>query len=100
MILAQRHAGKGERHLAGDELARAQRGFMVEQDSATGMEPEGLAVVDRDVMGIELCDGIGAARMEGRLLILRGAADIASTTVMPKCSAFSGCRWRSASNVL
>ncbi len=43
---------------------------MIEQNPARGMQPEGLAIVDRDVMGVELGDGIGAARVKGRLLVL------------------------------
>src|SRR6266404_8661958 len=50
---------------------------MIEQNSAGGVQPIGLAVIDRDVMGIELGDRIGAARMKRGLLVLGRVAGIA-----------------------
>ena len=75
--LPERHAGEAERDLAGDELASAQRALVIEQDAGAGMEAVRLAVVHHAPMGEELGHAIGAARVEGRLLVLRGLLHLA-----------------------
>src|SRR3546814_7627231 len=47
------------------------RSLVVEEDSVAGVHPVGLAIVHGDPVGIELRDGIGAARVERRGLALR-----------------------------
>ena len=67
----------GARHLAGDEGLAADRALVVEQDAVRGVHAVGLAVVHRDPVGIELGDGVGAARVERRGLALRRLLDLA-----------------------
>lgn len=44
---------------------------MVEQDAVAGIHPVGLAVIDRDPVGVKLGDAVGAARIKGCRLLLR-----------------------------
>ena len=61
--------------LAGDEGFAADRAFVVEQDAVAGIDAVGLTVVHRDPVGVEFGDGVGAARVEGGGLLLRGFLD-------------------------
>ena len=63
--------------LAGDELQAAARRLVVEEDPRAGEEVVGLAVVDRDVVAVDLGHAVGAARVEGRALVLRRLAHLA-----------------------
>ena len=67
----------GARDLAGDEGLGPRRAFVVEEDAVRGMHAIGFAVIDRDPIGIELGRGIGRARIERRLLVLRHRLDLA-----------------------
>ena len=57
--------------LAGHELEAAPRRLVVEQDARAGEQVVALAVVDRDVVPVDLRHAIRAARIERRLLALR-----------------------------
>ncbi len=69
--LAERHAGKAERHLAGDEVAPAQGALVIEQDAGAGEEAVGFAIVDDAPMAEQLGHAIRAPRIERRRLVLR-----------------------------
>src|SRR5690606_6969697 len=58
-------------HLARDESLAAYRALVIEENAVGGMKAVGLAVVDRDPVGIELRHRIGAARIEWGRLVLR-----------------------------
>jgi hypothetical protein len=76
-LLLQAHldAGEAARDLAGDECGSAQGRLVVEEDAVAGVHAVGLAVVDGDPVAIELGDGVGRARIEGRGLALRDLVD-------------------------
>ncbi len=57
-------------HLARDKLLAAPRALVVEEDTGDGKELVALAIVDGDIVAKGLRDAIGAARIEGRQLIL------------------------------
>jgi hypothetical protein len=63
-------AGGDRRHrpgdLAGNEGLAAGRPLVVEQDAVARVQAIGLAVVDRDPIGVELGRAIGAARLKIR----------------------------------
>ncbi|CAA7613533.1 Phytase family (modular protein) [Candidatus Terasakiella magnetica] len=63
--------GDGAGDLAGDEGLAAGRPFVVEQDAVGGVNAIGLAVIDRDPIGVKLGGGVGAAGIERRGLALR-----------------------------
>ncbi len=65
------------RDLAGDESFAAQRAFVIEQDPARGMHAVGLAIIDRDPMGIKLGRGVGRAWVERGRLLLRDLLHLA-----------------------
>src|SRR3546814_1896572 len=65
------NVGQAPRDLAGHEGLPSTRALVVEEDSVAGVHPVGLAIVHGDPVGIELRDGIGAARVERRGLALR-----------------------------
>ena len=69
MLLGAREDGRdATRHLARHEGAAAARRLVVEQDPVAGVEPVGLAVVDRHEVGEQLGHRVRAARVErGRL---------------------------------
>jgi len=67
--------GQAAGDLAGDEGLAAARALVVEEDAVAGIEPIGLAVVDGDPVGVELGDGVRAARVEGRSLALGDLLD-------------------------
>lgn len=71
VLQAERDAGDGAGDLAGDEGFAADRRFVVEQHAVAGVHAVGLAVIDRDPVGVELGAGVGAARVEGRGFLLR-----------------------------
>jgi hypothetical protein len=71
VLQAELDAGDGAGDLAGDEGFAAHRAFVVEQDAVAGVDAVGLAVVDGDPVGVELGDGVGAARVEGGGFLLR-----------------------------
>ena len=50
--------------LAGDKGFAPHRRFMVEQNTVAGIDAIGLAVVDGDPVGVQLGDGVGAARIK------------------------------------
>src|SRR5262245_39815648 len=65
------------RDLARDEGLAAQRTFVIKQNAVGSMHAVGVAVIDRDPIGVELGHTVGRARMEGRglpLWPLRGVA--------------------------
>jgi hypothetical protein len=59
-----------DRLLIGPERLPSPRGFVVKQDAVAGIHPIGLAVIHRDPVGVQLGHTIGAARIEGRTLLL------------------------------
>src|SRR5205814_1032105 len=59
------------RNLAADERFPPARGFVVEEDAVDRMEAICLAVIDRRPVGKDLGARVWAARMEGRLFVLR-----------------------------
>jgi hypothetical protein len=63
--------------LAGDELEAAAGALVVEEDPRAGVEAVTLAVIDGDEVGVDLGHPVGAARVEGRQLVLRGFPDFA-----------------------
>ena len=63
---------RAARDFAGDKGFAPARAFVVEQDAVAGVHAVGLAVVDRDPVGVELGHGVGAARVERRGFFLRG----------------------------
>ncbi len=71
VLQAQRDARDGARDLARDEGLAAQRAFVVEEHAVAGVHAVGLAVVHRDPVGVHLGHRVGAARVEGRGLLLR-----------------------------
>ena len=77
MRLAELYARHAVRHLARHELDAAQRALVVEEDAGRRVEAKALAIVHRDPVAVELCDGVGAARIEGRRLGLRRLLDAA-----------------------
>ena len=68
---AQLDAGHAVGDLARDELQAAPRRLVVEEDPRAGEEVVRLAVVDRDEVAVDLGHSVGAARVEGRALVLR-----------------------------
>ncbi len=69
---AQADVGQAAGDFAGDEGFTPARAFVVEQDAVAGIHAVGLAVIDRDPVGVELGYGVGAARVERRGFFLRG----------------------------
>ena len=69
--LAERDARDALRHLPGHELATAARALVVEEDARAGEQAVALAVVDRDVVAVDLRDAVRAAGMKRRRLALR-----------------------------
>jgi hypothetical protein len=65
VLQAQRNARDGPGDLAGDEGFAADRAFVVEQHAVAGVDAVGLAVVDRDPVGVHLGHGVRAAGIEG-----------------------------------
>ncbi len=57
--------------LAGDKGLAPARALVVEEDAVAGVHAVGLAVVHRDPVGVHLGHRVGAARVEGRGLLLR-----------------------------
>ena len=72
VLQAEGDAGDGAGDLAGDEGFAAHRAFVIEEDTVAGVDAVGLTVVDGNPVGVELGDGVGAARVEGGALLLRG----------------------------
>ena len=54
--------------LAGDELQPTARRLVVEQDAGAGVQPIGLAVVDRDPMAVHLGDAVRGTGVQRRVL--------------------------------
>src|SRR5487761_842210 len=71
LLHAALNGGAGAADLAGDEGFAADRRFVIEQDAVRRVQAIGLAVIDRDPIGVKLGDRIRAARIEGRQLVLR-----------------------------
>ena len=67
--------------LAGHELQPAARRLVVEEDAGDGEQVVALAVVHRNVVGEDLRDAVGAARIERRQLGLRRLADLAEPNI-------------------
>lgn len=65
VLQAEFDAGKRACDLAGDEGFPAHGAFVVKEDSIAGVKTIGLAIVDGDPVGVELGNGVGAARVEG-----------------------------------
>ena len=61
----------GPRYLACNERLAANRTFVIEQDPVRGVDAVGLAVVDRDPVRVKFGDGVGRARIERGLFVLR-----------------------------
>ena len=57
--------------LAGNERLSSSWRFVVEKNPVAGIHAVRFTVVDRDPVGVELGDSIGAAGIEGRRLFLR-----------------------------
>ncbi len=66
VLQAQADVGQAARDFAGDEGFAPAWAFVVEQDAVTGIHAVGLAVVDRNPVGVELGHGVGAARVKRR----------------------------------
>jgi hypothetical protein len=66
----------GAGDLAGNKGASTPGGLVIEQDAVAGVHAVGLAVVDRDPVGVHLGDAIGRARVKGRGLALGGLGDL------------------------
>ena len=60
---SHRDAREAAGDLAGHEGLAAQRRFVIEENAAAGVHAVGLAVVDRDPVGVELGDEIGRAHV-------------------------------------
>src|SRR5262249_61175605 len=60
-----------------DELEAAARALVVEQDARAGEQVVALAIVDRDVVSVDLRHAVRASRMERGGLALRGLAHLA-----------------------
>ena len=71
VLQSQRDARDGAGDLARHEGLAAQRALVVEQHAVAGVDAIGLAVVDRDPVGVHLRHRVGAARVERRRLLLR-----------------------------
>src|SRR5258708_10461080 len=65
------------RDLARDELEAATRRFVVEENPRTYVQVVALAIVDRDVVPVDLGNPVGTARVKRRGLSLRGLPDFA-----------------------
>ena len=63
--------GQAAGDLAGDKGLAPARRLVVEEDAVAGVHVVGLAVVDGDPVGVELCHRVGAARIKRRGLALR-----------------------------
>src|SRR5579859_1640418 len=74
ILQAELDARERPRDLARDEGLAADGALVVEEDAVAGEHAVRLAVVHRDPVGVELRHGIGAARVEGRGLLLRRLA--------------------------
>ena len=70
-----RRDGAGD--LAGDESFAADRALVIEQDAVRGVDAVGLAIVDRNPVGVELGRRIRRARIERRRLVLRNRLRLA-----------------------
>ena len=77
VLIAALDGRDGARDLAGHEGFAADRRFVIEQDPVRRVHAIGLAVVHRDPVGVELCHGIGTARIERRQLALRRLTHLA-----------------------
>lgn len=77
LLLTQVDFGDSVGDFAGHEFLAAQRGFVVEQDAATGEQAVGFAVVDRGPVGEQLGDAVGATRVKERGLGLRHFVNLA-----------------------
>src|SRR5258708_9891318 len=62
---------------AGDELESAPRTLVIEQDAGAGEQIVALAVIDGDVVTVDLGHAVRAARMKRRRLALRRLAGAA-----------------------
>ncbi len=71
ILQAVMDGGYGARDLARHEGFTTQGAFVIEEDAVRGMNAIGLAVIDGDPIGIELCSGVGRTRIEGRGFTLR-----------------------------
>ena len=71
VLEADLHARHSTRDLACHERLAADRALVVEQDAVRGVHAVGFAIVHRDPVAVQLGDGIGAARIERRRLLLR-----------------------------
>jgi len=71
LLQTQGDVGQAAGDLAGYKCFAPARAFVIEQDAVAGIHAIGLAVVDRDPVGIELGHGVGAARVEGGSFLLR-----------------------------
>ena len=64
--------GQATGDFAGNKGLAAARAFVVKQNSVAGIDAVGLAVIDRDPIGIQLGHRIRAAGVKRRSLSLRG----------------------------
>jgi len=71
LLQSQGDVGQATGDLAGYKGFAPARAFVVEQDAVTGIHAIGLAVVDRDPVGIELGHCVWAARVKGGAFLLR-----------------------------
>src|SRR4030067_2402486 len=76
-LCAQLEADGALGDLAGNELGAATGRLVVEEDAAAGEDAVALAVVDGDVVAVDLGDAVGAAGTEAGVLVLGGLRDTA-----------------------
>src|SRR3981189_2204082 len=77
VLHAKGNAREAARDLARDEGFAAHRRFVVEEDSAAGVHPVGLAVIHRDPVRVDLRYAVRRAWVERRGLCLRRLAHLA-----------------------
>ncbi|GBH23845.1 hypothetical protein BvRS1_08940 [Burkholderia vietnamiensis] len=75
--VAERDLRDGVGDLARDELAAAQRRFVIEQDAAAAEQPVRLAIVDRHPVRVQLRDAVRAARVKRGRFRLRNRLHLA-----------------------
>ena len=72
ILQAELDARQRARNFSGNEGLATTRRLVIEEDSVAGVYAVCLSVVDRDPVGIQLGDRVGAARVERRGFLLRG----------------------------
>ncbi len=74
-LLSEADVCDGASDFARHERAPTARALMVEKDTVARIYIVGLAIVLRNPEGVQLCDAVGAAGVERRILVLRDGLD-------------------------